>query len=63
MLGQRFRTGDKVLVSGVYRLVPNTFGATAFSWQQKEIPLSRGETFPPVRGINQAVNWQLTRLA
>ena len=51
-LGTTGRTGEKCPESGVWQAIANPGG---------EIPLSKGETFPPHN--NQAVTWKLVRYA
>lgn len=64
-LGQEFRTGEKAPVSGVYRFVrhidsPPSCNPTS---AENEIPLSKGETFPPHRSCGKGAIWSLVRLA
>ncbi len=58
-----FKTGEKCPISGVYAFVKYADGS---SWPQptleeRRIPLTRGETFPPVRSTNKAAYWKLSR--
>jgi hypothetical protein len=63
-IGQEFTTGQVCLVSGVYRFVRHA-GATIcyVTPAQREIPLSRGERFPPLAGCHHSVVWALVRPA
>lgn len=51
-------TGQTCQVSGVYRCVNCKNPGGSY-----EIPLSKGETFPPCRKCNAAVTWRLVRRA
>lgn len=48
-VGTRYRTGQKCEASGQYRFDGYTDGSSAPAPrpEEREIPLSRGETFPP----------------
>ena len=59
-IGTRFRTGDTCQESGRYAFDGYTDG----SWHpvpsaaEKEIPISRGERFPPIRSSGKACYWK-----
>lgn len=59
-IGTRFRTGETCPESGRYQFDGYTDG----SWQppprpsEKEIPISRGEKFPPIRSSGKACYWK-----
>jgi hypothetical protein len=63
-IGETFTTGQTAPVSGTYEFVrhigPTSCTPTA---EERQIPLSRGETFPPHRSCNKGVVWQLIRYA
>lgn len=58
--GQRFKTGETCDTTGHYQFDGYTDG----SWtptptaNEQVIPLSRGETFPPVRSSNKGAWWK-----
>jgi hypothetical protein len=56
---QVYRTGEVAPESGVYRLV----SCECVSPAQLEIPLAKGERFPPCRTCHGAVTWQFVRPA
>ena len=62
-IGTRFKTGQTSPVNGIYIFDGYADGTTAPSPTSEErvIPLSRGETFPPVRSANKAAFWKLQR--
>ena len=57
----RFKTGETCTVSGRYRFDGYTDGTSSPppKPEEKEIPLSRGETFPPIRSAGKACWWKL----
>ena len=63
-IGDTFKTGQRAPVSGVYEyvrhLVPSSCTPTP---NEREIPLSQGEVFPPHRSCNAGVLWKLIRHA
>jgi len=67
-LGSTFDTGSKAPASGVYRYVSHA-GAEKHdkecmpSSSEMEVPLSKGEVFPPVRSCGKAATWKLVRMA
>jgi hypothetical protein len=63
VIGSRFRTGQKSEESGRYRFDGYTDGTTspAPTAEEREIPLSRGETFPPIRSTGKACWWKLVQ--
>ncbi len=52
-IGDKFETGETNPVSGVFRA----------SCCSNEIPLSKGERFPPCGRCKKATTWTLIRLA
>jgi hypothetical protein len=62
-LGTRFHTGQINPQSGVYRWDGNVNGSSfpQPGSNQREIPLSRGEKFPPCNSV--ACYWKLIRYA
>lgn len=63
-IGSTFRTGEKAPVSGVYEYVRHTTPtACTPTYAEREIPLSKGETFPPHRSCGKGVIWKLKRRA
>jgi hypothetical protein len=64
-VGQEFKTGAKCEAKGRYafvRYVDNP-QAPAPTIDEREIPLDKGDTFPPIRSQNRAAWWRLIRLA
>ena len=59
----RSRTGQTCQESGVYRFDGYTDGTStpAPKPEEREIPLSKGETFPPIRSTGKACYWRLVR--
>ncbi len=55
-----YKTGETAPQTGRYRFVRYVDGTTypAPTAEESVIPLSRGETFPPVRSCNKAAWWQ-----
>jgi hypothetical protein len=64
-IGSKYTTGQVALVSGVYRSKGHTNGTICnASAQERRIPLSKGERFPPHRSCpGAAVIWQLSAYA
>ena len=63
-LGQEFKTGEKCETKGTYtfvRYVDNQ-QAPAPTRDEQNIPLDKGDTFPPIKSQNKAAWWMLTRL-
>jgi len=60
-VGTRYRTGQTCEVSGRYRFDGYTDGTSTPTptAEEREIPLSRGETFPPIRSSGKACYWKL----
>ena len=60
-----YKTGEECRISGVYAFEKYTDGTTwpSPTMNERSIPLSRGETFPPVRSSNKAAFWRLSRRA
>jgi len=63
-LGSRFRTGQLNPESGGYRFDGYLDGSTSPPPHQheREIPLSRGERFPPIHSANKGCWWKLIRV-
>jgi hypothetical protein len=61
--GQLFRTGQEAPVSGVYRFIESADAGCEPTPEAMEIPLSRGERFPPHRRCKGAVIWEFVRRA
>ena len=64
-IGSRHRTGETCPVSGVYRFDGYLDGTSnpSPSADEREIPLSKEETFPPIRSTSKACWWKLVRKA
>ena len=60
-IGTRFRTGEVCPESGRYRFDGYLDGTSSPppTREEREIPLSRGETFPPIRSSGKACYWKL----
>lgn len=57
-----YKTGEKAPVTGIYSYVRHTQPSSCTPTQdERSIPLSKGETFPPHRSCNKGVVWRLTR--
>ncbi|MBN1191084.1 MAG: YjzC family protein [Dehalococcoidales bacterium] len=67
-MGETFNSGEKVKKSGVYEYVAH-IGAKSCQVDcqptdaERELPLSTGETFPPLRSCGKAAVWRLIRAA
>lgn len=61
----RYKTGEKCITSGVYKFDGHTDGSMEChpTSDEKEIPLSEGETFPPIRSCKKGAYWVLIRTA
>ncbi|PCJ63662.1 MAG: YjzC family protein [Candidatus Hydrogenedentota bacterium] len=57
----RHKTGEKCMVSGRYRFDGYTDGTTVPTptAEERQIPLSRTETYPPIRSVRKACWWVL----
>lgn len=56
------KTGETCQRSGVYRFAGHPDGSTAcHTAEENEIPLSKGETFPPIRSCSKAAFWTFVR--
>jgi hypothetical protein len=55
----RYKTGQECPVTGRYRFDGYTDGTSIPqpTAAEKEIPLSKGETFPPIRSTNKGCYW------
>ena len=64
-VGDRFKTGQVCDTSGSYVFDGYTDGSATPGPTQEErvIPLSKGETFPPVKSSQKACWWKLQRVA
>jgi len=64
-IGDRFKTGMKCETSGRYAFDGYVDGTSspAPTAEEREIPLSAGEVFPPVRSSNKSAWWKLRSLA
>lgn len=62
-LGTRFRTGETCAESGRYSFDGYLDGSStpAPTAEERQIPLSRGETFPPIRSAGKACWWKLSQ--
>ncbi len=60
-IGTRFKTGQDCIESGRYGFDGYTDGTSTPAPQshEKEIPLSKGEKFPPIRSTGKACWWKL----
>lgn len=63
-VGDRFKTSDRCISSGSYVFDGYTDAAPAPppTAEERVIPLSRGEIFPPIRSTNRGAYWRLQRL-
>ena len=63
-IGDESHTGQTCQTSGVYRFVRHMSSCRCTpTAEEREIPLSRGETFPPCRSTSTGVVWKLIRYA
>lgn len=62
-IGARFKTGDECPESGRYRFDGYLDGTSTPepTPEEKVIPLSKGETFPPIRSTGKACWWKLIK--
>ncbi|MEM9347455.1 MAG: YjzC family protein [Planctomycetota bacterium] len=58
-----YKTGQSCPQSGVWAFVKYTDGTTYPSPkpEEREIPLAKGETFPPIRSSGKGCWWRLVR--
>ncbi len=62
--GDTFRIGQVCPESGVYRLKDNCKKNCDYgSEEQREIPLTKGEKFPPCKNCKGEVLWEFVRMA
>lgn len=63
-IGSRFRTGDKNPISGGFVFDGYLDGTSnpPPKPREREIPLSKGEIFPPVRSASKGCWWKLIRV-
>lgn len=62
-IGTRFRTGEECIESGRYQFdgyLDGTRTPTPHA-NEREIPLSRRERFPPIRSASKACWWRLAQ--
>ena len=59
----RYKTGEKCEISGHYRFDTYTDGTSTPrpTSQESDIPLSQGETFPPIRSAQKSCWWKLVK--
>jgi hypothetical protein len=59
-MAERYKTGQECPRTGRYRFDGYVDGSwtPAPTAEEKEIPLSKGETFPPIRSQNKACWWR-----
>lgn len=64
-IGTRYKTGEKCVESGIYGFDGYLDGSAwpAPTSEERQIPLSAGETFPPIRSCNKGCYWKLVRRA
>jgi len=62
-VGSRYRTGETCVESGRYRFDGYLDGTWSppTTPEERDIPLSRGETFPPIRSSGKACWWKLAQ--
>jgi hypothetical protein len=62
-MGNRFKTGEVCAQTGGYAFDGYTDGSQypPPTQEERNIPLSRGETFPPIRSSSKACWWRLYR--
>ena len=64
MTSQEYRTGERAPESGIYAYVRHTEQSNCEPTPgEREIPLARGEAFPPDRRCNAPAVWRLVRPA
>jgi YjzC-like protein len=63
-VGDRFKTGQKCDTKGSYVFDGYTDGTTtpAPTNDERVIPLSSGETFPPIKSTGKGAWWRLQRI-
>lgn len=61
-VGQEFKTGEKCETKGIYTFVryADNSQAPAPTSDERNIPLDKGDTFPPIKSQNKAAWWRLT---
>lgn len=58
--GTTYKTGEKAPVTGSYRFVRHTDSTTCSPTEnERHIPLSKGETFPPCKSCKTGAYWTL----
>jgi len=65
VIGDRFKTSDTCAETGVYRFDGYLDGSTnpLPRAEEREIALSKGERFPPIRSAAKSCYWKLVRKA
>jgi hypothetical protein len=60
-IGTRFKTGEKCVESGRYEFDGYTDGTSSPppTTAEREEPIARGDTFPPIRSCNKGCYWKL----
>ena len=56
-----YKTGEKAPWTGDYRCIGHTDPNKRCTINEEEIPLSRGEVFPPHKSCNTGAYWNLIR--
>ncbi|MBD3273044.1 YjzC family protein [Candidatus Dependentiae bacterium] len=64
-IGDKFNIGEICPESGVYKLREHDCGKghAQRSEEQREIPLTKGEKFPPCKNCQAGVTWVLVKKA
>jgi len=63
-VGDRFKTGDKNPISGIFIFdgYTDVKSGPAPTQEERTIPLKRGETFPPIKSTSHGAWWKLQRI-
>lgn len=63
-IGDTFKIGEICPESGIYKLREHGVGSgnAQRSEDQKEIPLAKGEKFPPCKDCKEEVVWELIKI-
>ena len=64
-MDEKYRTGEKVPVSGIYSYQGPIDQRTSCepTTEERRVPLSKGETFPPVKSCESGAKWKLEERA